>query len=136
MKECNTMFQPNRHSTAEIQKLPLGQSTEPMVQYRITVLENEIYRLPAGVRKIRVLSGTARVLLADHEIVVNEGEQKLLASRQDTMVIPVPTGMPLVLEMGLSASSPEQQQMKRLFYERLAQRQQIMEVEDQATKHN
>jgi hypothetical protein len=107
-----------------------------MVQYRITVLENEIYRLPAGVRKIRVLSGTARVLMTGHEIVVNEGEQKLLASRQDTMVIPASTGMPLVLEMGLSASSPEQQQMKRLFYERLAQRQQIMEIEDHANRHS
>ena len=81
------------------------------------------------------VNGLVAGFRADHEIVVNEGEQKLLASRQDTMVIPVPTGMPLVLEMGLSASSPEQQQMKRLFYERLAQRQQIMDVEDEAHKH-
>jgi hypothetical protein len=129
------MFHVNKLSTAEIRKLPLTQSAEPLVQYRITVLENEIYRLPAGVRKIRVLSGTARVLLADHELVVNEGEQKLLASRQDTMVIPAATGMPLVLEMALNASSPEQQQMKRLFYERLAQRQQLMEIEDRANQH-
>ena len=130
------MFHLNKLSTAEMRKLPQGQPSEPLVQYRITVLEKEIYRLPAGVRKIRVLSGTARVLLTEHEMVVHEGEQKLLASRQDTMVIPASTGMPLVLEMALSASSPEQQQMKRQFYERLAQRQQIMEIEDHANKHS
>jgi hypothetical protein len=123
------MFHVNKLSTTEMRKQ--GQSAEPLVQYRVTVLENEVYKLPASVRKIRVLSGGARVLLTSEELIVRASEQKSLASRQETMVVPVTTGTPLVLEMSLSASSPEQQQMKHLFYERLAQRQQIIEAEHQ-----
>lgn len=106
---------------------------ESLIHYRVTLAGNDVYRLPASTREIRVLSGGARVWFGDQEYQVLHGDKQPLIPGQNALVMPVSGPESLTLEMGLSASAPEQQQMKRQFYQRMAERQALMDIEDHAS---
>ncbi len=128
----------NKVTTAEVRKLAQWlnppQPTGPLAHYRLTLLEGETYRLSPSMREIRVLSGIACVLRDEHEYILIHGEKRAFAAGPGGSVISVSGDVPLVVEMGLEAASEEQQRMKRQFYERMAERQQLVEAEDQSDR--
>jgi hypothetical protein len=101
----------------------------PLAHYRIAVLKNEPYQLPAGTREVQVLSGGARLTIRERDHLLARGESWALQTGETALVNT--SDAPLVLDMGISRASAEQERMKREFYERMAQRQQVIEAEDQ-----
>jgi hypothetical protein len=135
-KESNTM---NKHSTAESRQVVEGlQSSEkprdPLAHYRITLMQDEPYRLPVGTREVEILSGEARLTSPMRERLLEDGEKQTLKTGELASVTAISNDPPLVLHMGISAKSVEQQRMKQMFYERMAARQQLAEAEDEANK--
>jgi hypothetical protein len=106
----------------------------PLAHYRITLLKDEPYHLPAGTREVEVLSGGARLVSAEREQLLEHGDKQTLKTGEMAAVTAVSNETPLVLHMGISAKSAEQQQMKQMFYERMAARQQLVEAEERADK--
>jgi hypothetical protein len=129
----------NKYSTAELKKVVewVGQSEkarDPLAHYRITLMRNEPYRLPAGTREVEVLSGGARLVSSERERLLANGEKQTLKTGETASVTAVSSPAPLVLHMGVSAKSAEQARMKQMFYERMAARQQLVEAEEQADR--
>ena len=124
----------NKLNTAEMQKIlkQMSRANETLAHYRVSVLQDESYQLPAGTREVKVLSGDARLTLAEHEYLLNRGEKQALKTGEIASVVPASGDAPLVLDMGIPAASAEQQRMKRQFYERMAARQQLIEAEEHA----
>jgi hypothetical protein len=124
-------------STSEARKLiewvaPAEKPSDPLAHYRISILRNEPYQLPAGTREVTVLSGDALLVLPEHEYLLHRGEKQTLRTGEFASVSDGAGEKPLVLDMGISAKSAQQQRMKHMFYERMAARQQIVEAEQRA----
>jgi len=128
----------NRLSTAEVRRfvpwLNPPPTPRPLALYRLTLLDGETYTLPPSMRELRVLSGVAGVRFGGHHHILIHGEKRTLAAGQGGSVISASGDVPLVIEIALDAASDEQQRMKRQFYQRMAERQQLIEVEDQSGK--
>ena len=127
----------NKLSTSEARKLvewvgPAEKPSDPLAHYRISILRNEPYQLPVGTREVTVLSGDARVSLSEHEYLLHRGEKQTLKTGEVASVSDGAGDKPLVLDMGISAKSAQQQRMKQMFYERMAARQQLIQAEHEA----
>jgi hypothetical protein len=104
----------------------------PLARYRLTLIEGESYTLPTSTHEVRILSGVACILDDESEVTLIHGEKRAIAAEQRESVISVSGDAPLVFEMALDAASEEAQCMKRRFYERIAARQQLIEVEQRS----
>jgi hypothetical protein len=126
----------NKLSTAEMQSIlkQINKSSEPLAHYRITVMKNEPYQLPAGTREVRVLSGGARLNLNEQDHLLSRGEKQALRTGEVASVTAASNDSPLVLDMGIPAMSTEQKRMRRAFYERMVERQQLIEAEYNADR--
>ncbi len=111
----------DKRSTAEMQ---------PLAHYRVTVVKNETYQLPAGTREVKVLSGGARLTMQEHDHLLVRGDKWAIQTGEVALVNA--SDAPLVLDMGMKAASEEQKRMKQAFYERMAMRQQLIEAEHQS----
>jgi hypothetical protein len=105
------------------------QPAGPLARYRLTLTKGQTYSLSSSMCEIRVLSGVACMLENGHEIVLNQGEKRVVTMGYDGLLMPASDDMPLIFEIALDAASEEGQRMKRQFYERMAKRQQVIEVE-------
>lgn len=129
----------NKYSTAESKKVverlsPSEKPSDLLAHYRITLMRDEPYRLPVGTREVEVLSGGARLVSSEREHLLENGEKQTLKTGELASVTAISSDAPLVLNMGISAKSFEQQRMKQMFYERMVARQQLAEAEEQANK--
>lgn len=119
--------------TAEAPKLAQWlyppQPAIPLARYRLTLIKGESYTLPTSTHEVRILSGMACILDDERDVSLIHGEKLAFTAGQGEAVISVSGDAPLVFEMGLDAASEEAQRMKRQFYERLAARQRLIEVE-------
>lgn len=110
-----------KRSTAEMQ---------PLAHYRVTVVKNESYQLPAGTREVMVLSGGARLTVRERDHLLARGDKWAITTGEVALVNA--NDAPVVLDMGIKAASEAQKCMKQAFYERMALRQQLIEAEHQA----
>lgn len=130
----------DRLNTAEMQKILIRimsqgvNSGETLTHYRVTLLRDEPYNLPVGTREVQVLSGGARLMLPAGEYLMTRGEKQALKTGEVASVTAADGDEALVLDMGIRTASPEQQRMKQLFYERMAQRQRLVEVENHSKR--
>jgi hypothetical protein len=129
----------NKYSTAELKKVvewlsPSERPSDPLAHYRITLMRDEPYRLPAGTREVEVLSGGARLVSSERERLLENGEKQMLKTGEIASVTAISSPTPLILHMGVSAKSAEQARMKQMFYMRMAARQQLIEAEEHAAK--
>lgn len=128
----------DRMSTSEIRKialwpkLPERQTSEPLTRYRISILDTEAYPIPPGVQEVRVLSGSARMVNEGQEWTLSHGESRAIISSAEP-VVRAASGS-LVFEIAISPLVSEAQKLKRIFYERMVERQRIAEVEDQGRR--
>jgi hypothetical protein len=100
-----------------------------LARYRLTLRDGETYTLSPSTREVRILSGAACTLDDEREVVLFHGEQLVFTAGQGESVISAVGDETLVFELALDAASEANRQMKRQFYERMAARQQVIEVE-------
>jgi hypothetical protein len=79
---------------------------------------------------VQILSGGARLTIYERDHLLARGDKWALRTGEVALV--KANDAPVVLDMGIKTASEDQKRMKRAFYERMAQRQQLIEVEHQA----
>lgn len=72
---------------------------KPLIPHNFTLEKGEVFRLPAGVRELYVLSGIAWITVDGTDIILTTGEKASLESTQGSAVISVLGKMPLNLEV-------------------------------------
>jgi hypothetical protein len=106
-----------------------AQPARPLARYRLILREGESYTLPSSAHEVRIFAGAARILGNEREVALLHGETRAITAEQGGSVIYVLRDESLVFEIILDAASEEAKRMRCQFYERMAARQQLIEVE-------